>query len=103
MVWLMSASRSSSGKNITFQLPRRSLMIAGIAFGVGVLLFLAVWLGNRNNDFYKAGPAQTPQEVAQVEPLPELVPAILAEFLDGDRAFARRRREQASRVQRLGA
>lgn len=75
MVWLMSASRSSSGKNITFQLPRRSLMIAGIAFGVGVLLFLAVWLGNRNNDFYKAGPAQTPQEVAQVEPLPEPLPA----------------------------
>ena len=75
MVWLMSASRSSSGKNITFQLPRRSLMIAGIAFGVGVLLVLAVWLGNRNNDFYKAGPAQTPQEVAQVEPLPEPLPA----------------------------
>lgn len=75
MVWLMSASRSSSGKNITFQLPRRSLMIAGIAFGVGVLLFLAVWLGNRNNDFYKAGPAQTPQAVAEVEPLPEPLPA----------------------------
>ena len=27
----MSASRSPSGKNITFHLPRRSLMIAGIA------------------------------------------------------------------------
>jgi len=36
----------------------------------------------------------------QVEPLPELVPAMLAEFLDGDKAFARRRREQASRAQR---
>lgn len=75
MVWLMSASRSSSGKNITFQLPRRSLMIAGIAFGVGVLLFLVVWLSTRNNDFYKAGPAQTPQQVAEVEPLPEPLPA----------------------------
>ncbi len=71
----MSASRSSSGKNITFQLPRRSLMIAGIAFGVGVLLFLVVWLSSRNNDFYKAGPAQTPQQVAEVEPLPEPLPA----------------------------
>ncbi|WP_421567431.1 TonB family protein [Stenotrophomonas sp. PD6] len=67
----MSASRSSSGKNITFHLPRRSLKIAGIAFGVGVLLFLVVWLSNRNSDFYKAGPAQTPQQVAEVEPLPE--------------------------------
>ncbi len=71
MVWLMSASRSSSGKNITFQLPRRSLFISAIAFGVGVLLFLVVWLSSRNNDFYKAGPAQTPQQVAEVEPLPE--------------------------------
>ncbi|MFI8716836.1 energy transducer TonB [Stenotrophomonas sp. NPDC077464] len=71
----MSASRSSSGKNITLQLPRRSLLIAGIAFGVGVLLFLVVWLSTRNNDFYKAGPAQTPQQVAEVEPLPEPLPA----------------------------
>ena len=61
-VWLMSASRSSSGKNITFHLPRRSLMIAGIAFGVGVLLFLVVWLSSRNDDFYKAGPAARSEE-----------------------------------------
>ncbi|MCF7751512.1 TonB family protein [Bacillus subtilis subsp. subtilis] len=67
----MSASRSSTGKNITFHLPRRSLMIAGIAFGVGILLFVLVWLSSRNDDFYKAGPAQTPQQVADVEPLPE--------------------------------
>jgi len=71
----MSASRSSSGKNITFHLPRRSLMIAGIAFGVGVLLFLVVWLSRRNDDFYKAGPAATPQQVADIEPLPEPLPA----------------------------
>lgn len=74
-VWLMSASRTSSGNNITFHLPRRSLMIAGIAFGVGVLLFLVVWLSSRNDDFYKAGPAQTPQQVADIEPLPEPLPA----------------------------
>ena len=71
----MSASRSPSGKNITFHLPRRSLMIAGIAFGVGIALFLVVWLSNRNDDFYKAGPAQTPQQVAEIEPLPEPLPA----------------------------
>lgn len=67
----MSASRSSSGKNITFHLPRSSLKIAAAAFGVGILLFVAVWAGNRNKDFYKAGPAPTPQQVAEVEPLPE--------------------------------
>ena len=50
----MSAPRSTSGKNITFHLPRRSLVIAAIAFGVGLLLFLVVWLSSRNNDFYKA-------------------------------------------------
>lgn len=71
----MSASRSTSGKNITFHLPRRSLMIAGIAFGVGIALFLVVWLSSRNDDFYKAGPAATPQQVAEIEPLPEPLPA----------------------------
>jgi len=74
-VWLMSASRSSSGKNITFHLPRRSLMIAGIAFGVGVMLLLVVWLSSRNDAVYKAGPAATPQQVADIEPLPEPLPA----------------------------
>ncbi len=67
----MSASRTPSGKNITFHLPRRSLMIAGIAFGVGIALFLVVWLSGRNDDFYTAGPAQTPQQAAEIEPLPE--------------------------------
>jgi len=71
----MSASRSTSGKNITFHLPRRSLMIAGIAFGVGIALFLVVWLSSRNDEFYKAGPAATPQQVAEIEPLPEPLPA----------------------------
>ncbi|MCW4455502.1 energy transducer TonB [Flavobacterium sp. MXW15] len=71
----MSASRPSSSRNITFQLPRRSLLIAGIAFCVGLLLFVAVWLGTRNNDFYRPGPTQTPQQVAEVEPLPEPLPA----------------------------
>ncbi|HEX8442784.1 MAG TPA: DUF2274 domain-containing protein [Allosphingosinicella sp.] len=30
----------------------------------------------------------------QTEPVQDLIPAMLASFLDGDRAFARRRREQ---------
>lgn len=32
----------------------------------------------------------------QSEPIQELVPAMVASFLDGDRLFARRRREQGS-------
>ena len=30
----------------------------------------------------------------QAEPVPELIPAMLASFLEGDRLFARRRRER---------
>ena len=67
----MSASRSSSGKTLTLHLPAHSLKIAGIAFGVGLLLFVAVWASNRKKDFYTAGPTPTPQQVAEVEPLPE--------------------------------
>lgn len=33
----------------------------------------------------------------QPEPVQELIPAMLASFLDSDKAFARRRREQGSR------
>lgn len=59
-----------------FQLPHSSLKIAGIAFCVGLLLFLAVWLNARkSNDFYRAGPAQPQAEVAEIAPLPEPLPA----------------------------
>lgn len=68
----MPATRSTSGKSITLQIPRNSLKIAGIAFGVGLLLFVAVWLSSRDKGFYQADPAaKTPQQVAEVEPLPE--------------------------------
>lgn len=68
----MPASRSSSGKSITLQIPRNSLKIAGIAFCGGLLLFVVVWLASRDKGFYQADPAaKTPQQVAEVEPLPE--------------------------------
>ncbi|HFK2919550.1 energy transducer TonB [Stenotrophomonas beteli] len=68
----MSAPRSSSAKSFTVHIPRNALKIAGIAFGVGVLLFVVVWLTGRDKEFFRADPAaQTPQETAQVEPLPE--------------------------------
>ena len=65
-----------SDPHITFQLPRSSLKIAGIAFCVGVLLFLVVWLNaRRHNDFYRADPAQPQADVADIAPLPEPLPA----------------------------
>ncbi|WP_303635944.1 MULTISPECIES: energy transducer TonB [Stenotrophomonas] len=68
----MSAPRSSSAKSFTVHIPRNALKIAGIAFGVGILLFVLVWLTGRDKEFFRADPAvQTPQETAQVEPLPE--------------------------------
>ncbi|EQM83227.1 energry transducer TonB [Stenotrophomonas maltophilia MF89] len=72
LVRSMSAPRSSSAKSFTVHIPRNALKIAGIAFGVGVLLFVLVWLTGRDKEFFRADPAaQTPQETAQVEPLPE--------------------------------
>ena len=73
----MSAPRSSPAKSFTVHIPRNALKIAGIAFGVGVLLFVVVWLTGRDKEFFRADDAatQTPQETAQVEPLPEPLPA----------------------------
>jgi len=68
----MPATRSSSGKSFTLEIPRNALKIAGIAFCAGLLLFMLVWLAGRDKGFYQADPAaRTPQQVAEVEPLPE--------------------------------
>ena len=68
----MPASNLRPTRHITFQLPHRSLQIAGIAFCAGLLLFLVVWLSSRsNNELYRAGPVQADKQVAEVEPLPE--------------------------------
>jgi len=70
----MPASRSD--QNITFQLPRNALKIAGIAFCVGLLLFVVVWLNTRrHNDFYRADPAQPQVQADEAMPLPEPLPA----------------------------
>jgi len=68
----MPATRSTSGNSFTLQIPRNSLKIAAIAFVAGLVLFVAVWLSNRDEGFYRADPAApSPQQTAQVEPLPE--------------------------------
>lgn len=58
------------------RMSRRTWMIAAIAFAVGLLLFLLVWAGHRNdNDFFRAdAPVSSPS--GQVfEPLPVPMPA----------------------------
>lgn len=71
----MSDSRSASDQTIVFHLPRKALKIAGIAFGVGVLLFVLVWLGGRKDDFYRPAPATEQKPLAEEEPLPAPLPA----------------------------
>jgi protein TonB len=58
------------------RLSRRNWIVIAAAFGIGLLLFLLLWAGHRDdNDFYRAnGPAQGPS--GQVfEPLPVPMPA----------------------------
>ncbi len=70
----MPADRASPASASRFQLPPRSLSIAGIAFGIGVLLFVLVWLGGRKNDV--AGPDPDVAEAqATLQPLPAPLPA----------------------------
>lgn len=70
----MAASRESQDSEFVFRLPHRALRIAGIAFGIGLLLFVIVWLTGREDGFYKPEAAvEGPKTV--VEALPEPLPA----------------------------
>lgn len=54
----MPAPRPASDRHIVLRLPRHTLKIAGIAFAVGLLLFLLVWATGRKDNFYKPSSAQ---------------------------------------------
>ncbi|MET0581022.1 MAG: energy transducer TonB [Pseudoxanthomonas sp.] len=54
-----------------FRLPRSALRIAGIAFGIGVALFLIVWLMGRDHAFYKVEPTAPGKPLSELEALPE--------------------------------
>lgn len=74
----MSAPRSNAPRFV-FRLPHETWKIAGIAFGVGVLCFVLVWLVARRDD----APATPAQAAAQpANPLAPL-PAPLAAGDDG--------------------
>lgn len=55
----------------TFRLPRSALRIAGIAFGIGLLLFLIVWWMGRDQAFYKVEPTKRGSAASEIEALPE--------------------------------
>jgi protein TonB len=55
---------------------RKALLVAAIAFAAGLLLFLLLWLDQRdNNDFYRTGGVPLSTEGQQFEPLPAPLPA----------------------------
>lgn len=62
---------SSSSRKPGFGLSRRALLLIGAAFAIGLLLFLMLWLGERNDDeFFRAGNAPTDRQGQVFEPLP---------------------------------
>lgn len=54
-----------------YGLSARALLLIAIAFSVGLLLFLLLWLDQRNDeDFFRAGPRPADQRGEPFEPLP---------------------------------
>jgi len=54
-----------------FRLPRSALRIAGIAFGIGLVLFVIVWWMGRDQAFYKVEPTEPGKPLTELEALPE--------------------------------
>lgn len=70
----MPASSEHQYSELTFRLPRRVLRIAGIAFGIGLLLFVIVWWRGRDQGFFKADATAPGTALSEMEPLPEPLP-----------------------------
>ncbi|MFT3762085.1 MAG: TonB family protein [Pseudoxanthomonas sp.] len=66
-------SQQPSDSHFVFRLPRSALRIAGIAIGVGLLLFLLVWWLGRGDEFYTVEPAAK-TDAAGAEALPAPLP-----------------------------
>ena len=62
---------SESHSELVFRLPRRALRIAGMAFGMGLLLFVIVWWMGRDQGFYKVETSTPGQALGDLQPLPE--------------------------------
>ena len=67
-------SSSEPNPDFVFSLPRRALRIAGIAFGLGLLLFVVVWWMGRDQAFYTVETPLPGQASGELQPLPEPLP-----------------------------
>ncbi|RYZ74064.1 MAG: TonB family protein [Lysobacteraceae bacterium] len=54
-----------------FRLPRSAMRIAGIAFGIGLVLFVLVWWTGRDHAFYKVETTAPGKPLSELEALPE--------------------------------
>ncbi|RZA31097.1 MAG: energy transducer TonB, partial [Lysobacteraceae bacterium] len=54
-----------------FRLPRSAMRIAGIAFGIGLVLFVVVWWMGRDHAFYKVEATAPGKPLSELEALPE--------------------------------
>lgn len=65
----------SPGSTPFWRLSRRTWLLIGAAFAVGLLLFLLLWSGKRSNDFFRVAPTISPGAGEEYEPLPAPLPA----------------------------
>jgi protein TonB len=72
----LQPSRQGAGSRPAWWPSPKALLVAGIAFAVGLLLFGLLWLDQRdNNDFYRTDGTPLSTEGQQFEPLPAPLPA----------------------------
>ncbi len=59
-----------------WRLSLRTWLLIAAAFGIGLLLFLLLWSGKRDNGFFRATPTAVPDSAGnEYEPLPAPLPA----------------------------
>ncbi len=58
-----------------WRLSLRTWLLIGAAFAAGLLLFLLLWSGKRQHDFFRAAPIASPGGSEEYEPLPAPLPA----------------------------
>jgi protein TonB len=68
-------SRDDHNRPSSWRPSPRVLLIAGIAFAIGLLLFLLLWMKDRGDGFYRAQAPVPNVEGQQFEPLPAPLPA----------------------------
>ena len=64
-----------SGPAPFWRLSLRTWLLIGAAFAIGLLLFLLLWSGKRENDFFRVAPNTSPGASEEYEPLPAPLPA----------------------------